>query len=138
MTRSTVTPAIGPSAWTTSPRVPQGPQMRGSEGPKMTTGGTPKAAAMWAGPESLPTKRAGAGNQGLDLVELRAGDGCPCGERGKVLIPSGDEHGLDPVMLAQVFGDAQKAVRTPGFFRRRGDRMNDGVGRAPGPGGSRE
>ena len=45
---------------TTSPVVRHGPQMAGSLGPKMTTEGTPKAAAMWAGPESLPTKSAAA------------------------------------------------------------------------------
>ncbi len=41
---------------TISEAVRHGPQMAGSDAPKMTTTGTPKAAAMWAGPESLPTK----------------------------------------------------------------------------------
>src|SRR4051794_9624497 len=58
VTRSMATLSMGPSALTTSPEVPQGPQIAGSERPKMTTGGTPNAAAMCAGPESLPMKSA--------------------------------------------------------------------------------
>src|SRR5689334_21031501 len=42
----------------TSQGVHQGPQMAGLDGPNRTIEGMPNAAAMWAGPESLPTKRA--------------------------------------------------------------------------------
>ena len=45
-----------PGAFTTSDAVRHGPQIAGSEAPKITTKGNPTAAAMWAGPESLPTK----------------------------------------------------------------------------------
>src|SRR5262249_37158145 len=40
----------------TSHGVRQGPQIAGSDEPNNTTVGTPNAAAMWAGPESLPMK----------------------------------------------------------------------------------
>src|SRR5690242_5861701 len=43
---------------TISEAVRQGPQIAGSDDPKITTTGIPKAAAMWAGPESFPTNRA--------------------------------------------------------------------------------
>jgi hypothetical protein len=46
-----------PGAVTTSETVRHGPQMAGLDAPKMTTTGRPKAEAMWAGPESLPTNR---------------------------------------------------------------------------------
>src|ERR1017187_8442402 len=64
-TCGTVTPAMPPSAATTSPMVRHGPHMAGSLGPKMTTEGTPKAAAMWAGPESLPTNSAAGASSDL-------------------------------------------------------------------------
>src|ERR1035437_3036885 len=60
-----VTSAITPSAATTSPVVRHGPHMAGSLRPKMTMEGTPKAAAMWAGPESLPTKSAAEASRDL-------------------------------------------------------------------------
>src|SRR5438552_8156057 len=45
---------IPPELVRISEGVRHGPQMRGSEEPKSTTTGMPNAAAMWAGPESLP------------------------------------------------------------------------------------
>src|ERR1044072_2931566 len=45
--------------------VRHGPQITGSEAPKITTTGRPKAAAMWAGPESLPTKSAACASRFL-------------------------------------------------------------------------
>src|SRR5438105_664179 len=47
-----------PGAVTTSETVRHGPQTAESESPKITTEGTPKAAATWAGPESFPTNSA--------------------------------------------------------------------------------
>src|SRR5206468_1537822 len=52
------TPAMPSGAVTIWDAVRHGPQIAGSEAPKITTTGRPKAAAMWAGPESLPMKRA--------------------------------------------------------------------------------
>ena len=57
--------AIPPGAVTTSDGVRHGPQMAGSEAPKTTTDGTPNAAAMCAGPESLPTKTVADANRHL-------------------------------------------------------------------------
>ena len=36
--------------------VRHGAQITGSDDPNITTAGTPNAAAIWAGPESFPTK----------------------------------------------------------------------------------
>src|ERR1700722_5904862 len=52
-----VTEPIPAGEATTSAAVRQGPQMAGSEPPKMTTTGSPNAAAMCAGPESLPINK---------------------------------------------------------------------------------
>ncbi len=58
MTRETFTLFKPSGATMTSDSVRQGDQMAGFELPKRTTVGRPKAAAMWAGPLSLPMKKA--------------------------------------------------------------------------------
>src|SRR5690349_2024938 len=54
----TLTERIPCGATSTSLCVRQGAQTTGSDAPNITTTGTPNAAAMWAGPESLPTNSA--------------------------------------------------------------------------------
>ena len=56
ITRAGSTLSMPPAA--TISEVRHGPQIAGSDDPKITTTGMPKAAAMCAGPESLPTNSA--------------------------------------------------------------------------------
>ena len=97
-------------------RVRHGPQMAGSEAPKITTAGTPKAAAMWAGPESLPTNSAAPASS--DLISA---SGAPArvrnarkGERSSA--GAADEDRLDPRLL-QVLRHRQKPAGAPGLIR---------------------
>ena len=128
------TAAMPPGAEMIFEAVRQGPQMAGSEAPKMTTTGRPKAAAMWAGPESLPTKRAAAASRFLISAKRRAAEGAELGEGGEVVGGAADEDGVE-AGLAQVAGDFQEAIGAPGFFGRGGDGMEDGGGGAGGLGG---
>src|SRR6185437_11280421 len=47
----------------------QGPQISGSDAPKNTSDGTPKAAAIWAGPLSFPIKSFAP--ERIDMVRRR-------------------------------------------------------------------
>ena len=137
MTRSTATAAIGPSApddfAAGSPRTPDD-WVGGAEDDDRRHA---ESGSDVGGSRVVADKKAGAGNQGLDLGERRAGDDLPAGEGGKILIPGGDEYRVQSVMIAQIFGDAQKPGGTPGFFRRGGHRMNHRIGIALAPGRSR-
>ncbi len=64
--------------------VRQGPQIAGSEAAKITTTGRPKAAAMWAGPESLPMNREAEASRDFNFGEAR-GLRAKGAERGEVV-----------------------------------------------------
>ena len=119
--------AMPPGLETTSDACATGAQMAGSEAPKMTTTGSPKAAAMWAGPESLPTNRRGGGEQGLDFGERRAVAMRIGAERGEVVAGRADEDRLD-ARAAQVFRDRQESGGGPGFLGRGRDRVDTASG----------
>ena len=88
--------------------------MAGSEAPKITTAGTPKAAAMWAGTGIVADEERGAGDQRLDFGERRAGDGAERAEGRKVIGGAADEDRLEARLL-QVFRDRQEAAGGPGL-----------------------
>ena len=76
--------------------------MAGSEAPKITTTGRPKAAAMCAGPESLPRNSDGAAQQGFDFAERRADHRAEVAKGGQVVARPGDEYRVEIQRFAQV------------------------------------
>src|SRR5579864_3588492 len=68
VTCRTLIERIPSDATNTSLCVRQGAQTTGSDAPKITTTGTPNAAAIWAGPESLPTNSAAPAIRDLILA----------------------------------------------------------------------
>ena len=94
-------------------------QMAGSEAPKITTTGRPKAAAMWAGPESLPIKSDARGEQGFDFAERRAGYACGIrGRRRRSSAAAPMKTGSSP-SVARCSRRGEEAGGGPGLLRRR-------------------
>jgi hypothetical protein len=104
--------------WTTTDSVRQGCQMAGSDAPKIATTGRPKAAAIWAGPESLP--RNSDAPLSNDLISP-SGAPTPCGirERRPDLRPAGDEYGIEIQRFAQEPRGGEEAGGGPGLIRLR-------------------
>jgi len=105
--------------------VRQGAQVTGSEGPNRTTTGTPKAAAMWAGPLSFPIKRE-APEISL-LVSLR--DVCQCPKFSNGATSSVGPARKTGLMLSwrSWRATAMKRLARPGLFGRGREGMDDGV-----------
>ena len=86
----------------TAASVFQGAQITGSEGPNSTTTGTPKAAAMCAGPLSLPMNSAAPASRRLDLVAGSRPDmHAEAVELVQALARPGDEDGLQVQLAAR-------------------------------------
>ena len=138
-TSGTVTSAMPPGAETTSPAVRHGPQICGSLGPKITTEGSPKAAAMWAGPESLPTNNNAEASRAFKSEAERALRGGKAAECVQAVTRTADEERRNS-RFRKVLSDCEEVGGRPGFFGRRGHCVNDGgparaARGARGPGG---
>src|SRR5689334_24455147 len=82
LTSCVLTDAMPLDPVSTSAGVRHGAQITGSDAPKITTAGTPNAAAMWAGPESFPMN-----NDAPAMRDLISASGAPATVRQRANAP---------------------------------------------------
>ena len=95
----------------------------GLDEPKSTTTGTPKAAAMCAGPLSFPMNNCGAGHQTLYFCQRSIVPDAKCLERRGVVCRAGHKHRFQAAIAAQVLRDRKKSFGGPGLIGLRREGM---------------
>ena len=111
-----VMPSIASGIVSTCASVRHGAQFTGSLGPNSTTTGTPKAAAMCAGPLSLPMKSCAPAMRLFTSASGALWIHAELRERARVVGRAGQEDRLQPGFIPQVFGDCEEAFRRPGLL----------------------